>query len=181
MHAPRSSRVRRGSPLALAAGVLVLALAATGCGGGSSSSAGTSTTSSSTTAATTLAACLKQHGVTAPAQGAQAPAADRSKLRAAFQACGATRGQGPGAGGQAGGFRQAALKYAQCMRKQGIKDFPDPATAAPGQGAGGMFPGYAPGSAKASDPAVKTATAACRSLLPGRGAGGNGGPAAAPA
>jgi hypothetical protein len=181
-----SGRARRAAPFGLIASVIVLALAASACGGSSGSSAAAGSTSGTTgTSATAqsreaLAACLKQHGVTLPGRraggngGGQQPpttTTDRSKLQAAFQAYGGGRGFGSGFGnrGQSGaGFQQAASRYAQCMRKQGISDFPDPK--AGGGRPGDIFPGYGPGSAKAKDPKVQAAEIQCRSVL--RPAGG---------
>ncbi len=52
----------------------------------------------------------------------------------------------------------AYLKFAQCMRKNGMPDFPDPQ---PGSGQG-MFPGV-----DRNDPAFAEATKACQDILAG--------------
>lgn len=76
-------------------------------------------------------------------------------------------------------FRDAALKFAKCMRKHGI-DVPDPNfSQAQGQGGGGGMPSgrggrLFGGAIDRNDPKARAALRACRSVfanLPGRGPG----------
>ncbi len=63
--------------------------------------------------------------------------------------------------------QQDALKYAQCMRANGVPCFPDPR-------AGGGFLFQAGGGVDPSSPAFKAARATCQKLLPGGGPPGPG-------
>jgi hypothetical protein len=56
-------------------------------------------------------------------------------------------------------LQQDALKYARCMRANGVPDFPDPE-------AGGGFLFHAGSGVDPSSPAVQTAQAKCQKLLP---------------
>lgn len=89
---------------------------------------------------------------------------DRTKFNAAVQAC---RKYVPGDTGQASpvdaGVHATLLKYAQCMRSNGVPDFPDPAADATG-----------PGIDKSSgiditSKSFKAAEQACRTILPNDG------------
>jgi hypothetical protein len=117
-------RARRLIP-ALAAITATLAIAA--CGGSSTSTTSTTTSTSASTASasgsstnrTTLEACLKKHGITAPAHvpsgtstnhtgtppagGFGAGAGNSSARQAAFKACGATGHFGGGSSSTAAG------------------------------------------------------------------------------
>ncbi len=73
-------------------------------------------------------------------------------------------------------FQDAALKFAQCMRKNGV-DVPDPdfsGSGGPGggPGRGGLFGG---GNIDPSDPKVQAAMQTCRSVFTDAGLGGPGG------
>lgn len=64
------------------------------------------------------------------------------------------------------GAKQAALKYAQCMRSHGISDFPDP------QADGRLTIGGRAGSDLSPDnPQFKRADSACNKYMPGHGKG----------
>jgi len=70
---------------------------------------------------------------------------------------------GPGsiAGGAASDPRAAGLAFAQCMRNNGLANYPDPD---PNGRSGAGHEAFDP-----NDPKVKAATEKCRSLLPGGG------------
>lgn len=77
----------------------------------------------------------------------------------AITACGSSGGsrRPPKATGPSGGVR-----YAACMRSNGVSNFPDP-----GGGGGGLV---IPNDVNTASPAFRTAQRACRSLMPGPGA-----------
>ncbi len=72
-------------------------------------------------------------------------------------------------------FQDAALKFAQCMRKNGV-NVPDPnfsgGGGGPGAGGGGLFGGA---NIDRSDPKVQAAIQTCRSAFTGLGGRGGGG------
>jgi hypothetical protein len=163
--------------IACVLGAICLAVLAAGCGGGSSSNAAAS--ASTTTGTTTTAPggggfnsaafqayrdCLSAHGATLPArppsgQGGTPPAGGgggpqgrfgqlTAKQQAAITACQSKRpagGRGFGGGNANGGQANGAFaKYTACLKSHGV-----------------TF-----GSTSPSSTAFKTATAACKSLLP---------------
>jgi hypothetical protein len=140
-HTLRASRRPVGLLLAVVA--VTVSLLAAGCGGGGGSPGVASVASGSTAAATTTA------------QSGSGPG---------------DRAFGPAPGGQGGQFSlslkvgnaASGAKYAACMRKHGVANFPDPN----GQGVitihSGM--GIDPGS-----PAFQSARSACDKLLPNGG------------
>jgi hypothetical protein len=162
--------IPRGIPIA----VLLAAGAATGCGGSGASSAA-SKQAKAEQAALDFARCMRQHGVEVPdpkpggghfairisVKGGNGPA----KLKTAQAACqhflkGA---MAPPSAADRQKMLEAGLKYAACMRKNGV-DVPDPS---PGEG--GIKIG-GPGSGPNPDaPAFQRADAKCRTLLPGGG------------
>ena len=79
---------------------------------------------------------------------------------------------GPGStgSGPASGPAAKLLQYSQCMRRHGIKDYPDPA-ASGGLSAGATAQASSGGSDNSdlnpNSPGYQAATQACRSLLPG--------------
>jgi hypothetical protein len=80
-------------------------------------------------------------------------------------ACGGSnQSAGTGASTPGGGFRQA-LKFSQCMRANGVPNFPDP-------GSGGAIQIPIGSALKPQSPAFQTAQKKCRKLLPGGGPGG---------
>jgi hypothetical protein len=87
--------------------------------------------------------------------------------RAANQACKALAPPAPTGGGTSRAqAAKATLKYAQCMRAHGIRDFPDPS------GNGSLMLKPQPGSDLApTNPQFQSANKACQSNLPGGGAG----------
>jgi hypothetical protein len=72
-------------------------------------------------------------------------------------------------------FQDAALKFAQCMRKNGV-NVPDPnfsgGGGGPGAGGGGLFGGS---TIDRNDPKVQAAMQTCRSVFTAAGLGGPGG------
>ena len=92
------------------------------------------------------------------------------KFQAAQQAC---RSLEPGHGNpqQQAQDRVKMLKYSQCMRDHGIKDFPDP------NPQGGLMISAAPGGdLDPNSPQFQAAQKACQSLMPGGKGGPGGGP-----
>jgi hypothetical protein len=132
---------RKRGPLA---GLAVVALIGVGCGSAENGSAGTGSSGANKTAtnrekAMRFAKCMRDNGVTEfPDPNASGELtidgiANRSSLdtnTAAFkQAIGACRDlEPPGFTGHTRSAQQQkhALEFAQCMRDNGIKDFPDP-------------------------------------------------------
>jgi hypothetical protein len=72
-------------------------------------------------------------------------------------------------------LQDAALKFAQCMRKNGV-DVPDPDFSQEGQGGGGLFAGSR---LNQNDPKVRKAISSCRSVFTDAGLG-RGGPGGGP-
>jgi hypothetical protein len=186
----RSTRLRRAGSLA---GALIgLAVLAAACSSGSASpgvanvsatstSAASSSNSSSGTnkaaGALAFSQCMRAHGVTDfpdPGSGGRisiqgGPGSDldpnNPTMKAAQQACEALQPKPSAA--QQHQMEQAALKYAQCMRAHGIKDFPDP-------GSGGRISIQGgPGSdLDPNSPTFQAAQNSCQHLLPGANGGG---------
>ena len=180
MNAP--SRTRAALP-ALLAFATTLTLAACGGSGGATTTHASSTTATTAAAATRtfdrakLAACLKQQGVTLPARrpggspngGPPGPgrffgslsSAQRAKLRAALQKCGAPFGgrfalrrrfdaRNPA-------FRAALTRFVACVRRHGF-NLPAPNTS-------GNGPVFDPSKVNRSDPRFLAASRACQGLL----------------
>lgn len=140
---PRTTRrLKRSFQLAVVAGCSGLALFATACsnssGGGVEDSGAASGGNSSVTdggkdadAALKLRQCLRKHGIDIPdPKPGQDPrgltldqGSDPAKFEKAMKACGSTGRKGGGKMTQAD--KDKMLKYAQCMRKNGI-NMPDP-------------------------------------------------------
>ena len=66
-----------------------------------------------------------------------------------------------GAGGEAGGGEDPALAYTECMRENGISDFPDPEVS------GGRVKMAIPRGVDPESPAFQKAEEACRELMIG--------------
>jgi hypothetical protein len=127
-----------------------------------------------------FARCMRQHGIDVkdpePGGGVtfNVGSEDRQRLDAAQKACehylrGALK---PPSAAKQQELLDATLKYARCMRGQGI-DFPDPQQSGNGPVKIGPGQGVNP-----NDPAFQRADKQCRRLLPG--AGGKRGMAPAP-
>jgi len=107
--------------------------------------------------------CMRDHGMdwfpdmTSADQKVTAPdGVDDAKIKAAVAACQewappASSSDAP----KAGPGKEIALKYAQCMRSNGVPDFPDP-------NADGNFGG----GPDRSTPSFKAAQTKCQSILP---------------
>jgi hypothetical protein len=173
---------------ALAAVVAAVAVLGTACGGGATSTGSPALGGSVTFAQeVALARCMRSHG----APGFPDPSAsggfrltttpngprgtvdiESSQIQAAYAACRhLLAGGGPSVAelqqrAQEAQQRQeqdlpAMVRFAQCMRRHGVPDFPDPpgsgqAASAPAQGAG----------INATSPQVQAALRACHQLLP---------------
>ena len=121
----------------------LIALIGAGCGGNDSSSA--NTTAANQEKAVKFAQCMREHGVS------QFPDPDASgnltidgvlngsgidsdgpTWKEAIDACKGLQPAGfTGPGERSSGQQDAALKFAQCIRENGVEDFPDPAAGQP--------------------------------------------------
>jgi hypothetical protein len=182
MHAPSRTRAAMPALLAVAA---TLTLAACGGSGGAATTHASSTTPTGATRTfdrAKLAACLKQQGVRLPARrrggtpngGPPGPgrffgsmsSAQRAKLQAALQKCGAPFGgrlalrrrfdaRNPA-------FRAALTRFVACVRRHGF-NLPAPNTS-------GNGPVFDPHKVNRSDPRFLAASRTCQGLLaPGFG------------
>jgi len=171
--------------LALAA---LLAACGSSSGGGSSTSAASTTASATGPAGrpnfTRLRACLQQQGVTLPRPPAGAggapqgggprsgfrrgggfffsrmSSAQRARLRAAMQKCGAPFGRFRRFGGpdlRSPAFRRALAAYVACVRRNGF-DLPAPNTS-------GNGPVFDASKVNRQDPRFQAASAKCQGLL----------------
>lgn len=184
-----SSSVRsRGRAAAAVSLLLALAIPLAACG--SSSSGGSTNAASTNARATgptgrpdfaRLRSCLQQQGVALPRRPAggvpnagvvgqggggrggffsRLSSAERSRLRAAMQKCGARFGGGfrrfgPDARNPA--FRRALTAYVACVRRNGF-DLPAPNTS-------GKGPIFDPSKVNRQDPRFQAASAKCQGLL----------------
>jgi hypothetical protein len=165
--------------------LVTVVLAAAGCGDSPSSPSAGATGAGAGNAHSTgsvrlvqFAKCMRSHGLTGfpdpTAQGTFLLPKGMSgtpQFQSADQACrslapaGSLSGQGPTAQ-----ELSKALKFAKCMQKHGVPNFPDPAP-------NGHFQGFSGGGTPVdlNTPQAKSAMSACRSLLPpgtGMNAGG---------
>jgi hypothetical protein len=161
----------------------VLGLGVAGCGGSSGDSSGDSGSASAasggggsdSTKLVQYAQCMRANGVPSfpdPVNGQlQLQVTPGGPLdpsspqwKAAQKACKSLEPPGlqPGSG-QSNQQQSQALKFAACMRQNGVADFPDPQD--------GRF--LAPSGIDSNSPQFKAAMGACRKLLPG-GVGGGG-------
>lgn len=169
----RSWRARRWVlPVALVAlGMLAVA----GCGGGSNSSS-SDAADSSDSQTVKYAQCMRANGLpsfpdpvngqlqlTATPGGALDPTSPQ--FQAAQQACKSLEPPGlQGGTGQNNQQQSQLLKFADCMRENGVADFPDPQN--------GLFTGG--GDLDPNSPEFQSALDACRDLIPGGGVSGGG-------
>jgi hypothetical protein len=146
-----------------AAGLLLAAALLAGCGGSNNNGSGGSTTPSSSgstrvssSAGLRMAQCMRSHGVpsfpdqpssgdspigiqggsngTATINGVTVP---QATLQAAFQKCRNELPHGPPlTAAQIAQIRRGALRMAQCMRANGVPNFPDPQVSAAPDGHG---------------------------------------------
>ena len=164
----------RGAGALAVAGAASALLAA--CGGGASASDGSSSAKAEQ-AGLKFARCMREHGINVPdpkpgAKGFTFSARSGpgqggpNSLQTADRACrhflkGALK---PPSQSQLNKMRDAALKWAKCMRQNGV-NVPDPTPSGGGiqiQGGKGQGPGP-------DNPAFQTADRQCRHLLPGGG------------
>jgi hypothetical protein len=176
----------------VATAVIALGLGLAGCGGSNDNSGGQSGASGAPagngggaaagggdTKLVQYAQCMRKNGVPSfpdPVNGQLHIQVTKggpmdphnATFQSAQQACKSLQPAGLyGGNSQSSSQQEASLKFVQCMRKNGVPNFPDPQ--------GGHFilgNGIDPNS-----PQFQKATSACRSLLPGGGAvaGGGGG------
>jgi hypothetical protein len=154
------------------------ALAFGGCGGDGASSSSTASSSRDKAfdGALKFARCMRGEGLDFPdpQKGANGlvkiggpnvgPNPNDPRLKAAQQKCGKYLEQGGGEArdpAQEARFQDAFLKYARCMRSQGV-NVPDPK---PGEGGGIVFQQGDPNAPDPESPAYKAADRKCHSLL----------------
>lgn len=179
-----TTHARRAGPLAGALAALGLLIAACSSGSGSPgvaslspSSGGSGSQAPGKADPIAYSQCMRAHGVKdfpdpdaqgriqIRAQQGSDMAPDSPVFKAAQQAC---KSLAPTQSAQQQQQqRDAMLKYAQCMRSHGIKDFPDP------NSQGGLLISAAPGGdLDPNSPQFKAAQEACKSYAPGGGPGG---------
>jgi hypothetical protein len=169
--------MNKGSML-LAVSAAALALAAAGCGGSGDSQAGSSGAASGATAdpGVKYAQCMRDNGLPAypdPDQGGEAttknlPDRDSPEFKKAQQACQSLEPPEHRAGTPENAELQAKmLKWAQCMRTNGVPNFPDPQ--------GGRIRVTPKGSIDGDSPQFEKAVQACRHLEAGGTGKGPGG------
>jgi hypothetical protein len=190
-NAPRGAartrhRLWRISPLAVA--LAAVALAAAACGGGSSdpsahsgsstsapaNSSGTSP-SGSASSADAFSACMRSHGVpnfpdpNSQGQFTYSPGSgidpSSPQFQSAEKACESIAPSAPSSGSSTNQNANAFLKYAACMRANGVPNFPDPTIS------NGHVQMSLPSGVDTSSPQFQQATQACMSDLPGAGQG----------
>jgi hypothetical protein len=174
-------------PCSVAAAMLGLAILGAACSSGPAgpgvanvdatrTSAASSPSSPPKSGPLAFSQCMRAHGVTdfpdpssdgrisihsGPGSGLDP---NNPTMKEAMQACQSLQPK-PSAAEQHQ-FQQAALRYAQCMRAHGIKDFPDPTN-------GGLQLKAGPGSdLDPNSPAFQAAQNACQHFLPGSNGGG---------
>ena len=182
MNSTHGARTRRVGTMVAA--ILIAGAGLTACGGGSgkSSSASTSAaagsgggggTTGGSTKAVKYAECMRKNGVpafpdpdpngrsliTGKQGGGMDPASPQFK--AAEQACKAFAPQGVVGGGKAD---PGMLKFSQCMRKNGVPNFPDPQ--------GGKLLMKQGSGIDPNSPQFQAAQKTCQKLLPGGASGG---------
>ncbi|MEO3749541.1 hypothetical protein [Streptomyces sp. B6B3] len=164
-------RRRQRTVIALAA-FTVLGLGLVGCGGDSEASDGSSGEGSADdreAAAVAYSECMRENGVPEfpdpqggrlTIQGGQGQALNPQspEFQAAEQACADLKPPGLGQGGNAQ-QEEAMLAYSQCMRDNGVPEFPDPE--------GGMLRLSPDSGVDLDSPEFQQAEETCRDLAPG--------------
>jgi hypothetical protein len=173
---------RHRLPVIIATTVLALA----GCGGNPSSTGGSPDAGGTTGSASVVAysACMRSHGVpnfpdptregTIAKESAQQLGVSDARYQAAHTACAHLL---PNSGGVSQAVIQRAMngmrRFAQCMRSDGVSNWPDPTTDRAG------YPAfYLQGKIDMNAPQIVTKIHACQHLVPTTRVGG--GPAGAP-
>jgi hypothetical protein len=165
MH-PRACRRRCVTAAAAAATLAALVMLVAACG--SSSGSGTTTAADPQRAALAYAQCMRDNGVpdfpdpdpNGRFSGLSHEQQGNPRFQAAQQAC---RDLAPGGEHENLGdpaFVEQARAYAQCIRDNGVPDFPDPDPS-------GRFRGV--GHEQQGNPKFQAASAACQEKLPGGG------------
>jgi hypothetical protein len=159
------SRRRWLAPIALlTAGLLA------GCGGSSGDDADASGASASGDRAVQFARCMRENGVPDfpdPVDGrivTDGVQLDRAAMQAAHAACQELAPEGDG--GANPRMQEQILAFSQCMRDNGVPDFPDP------QGPGRLL---VPRTIDTESPQFEQARQACQDELRGSGWGEGGG------
>lgn len=173
---PRWGRWRFVAVLGMVAAAGALAV---GCGGSDDGDAGSSEASADSDPAVAYAECMRENGVPEfpdPVDGqTQLQAGPESgidpnspEFQQAQEACQDLAPQGADSGGAPPEeVQRQALAFAQCMRDNGMPDFPDPQFSAGGVIMGGPGSGIDPNS-----PEFEAAMQACRDKVPS-GLGGS--------
>jgi hypothetical protein len=174
----RQMKWRAGPLLAVIGASIVVA----GCGGGSSdnngpgASGGSGASSASSDPAVEYAQCMRENGVPDfpdPKNGQLTLRAgngidpDSPEFQAAREACQSKAPQGGlGGGGQISGqMKEQLLKFAKCMRKNGVPDFTDPDVS------GGAVRMQLPPGVDQGSPQFQAAQQKCQRVLQGLGGG----------
>jgi hypothetical protein len=137
-HPSRSTMRRTRRPLAVLAMVALISVISAGCGSNAPSETGTASNSTTRDKAVKFAQCMRDNGVkkfpdpdpsgtlTIEVVNGSSLDPDSAAWKKAIHACKDL--QPPGFTGHKRSPEQqkAALKFAQCMRDNGVKDFPDP-------------------------------------------------------
>jgi hypothetical protein len=182
-----TSAARRLTRIGLVAAVLVLSGAlAAACGGGTDPSASTGTGGqpsanqpSASQSGVKFATCMRANGVPNFPDTAVSDTGGRVEFKAppgvdttsapfksAMQACRKDLpGGGSGSGSSSGSNTQQVIKFANCMRANGVPNFPEPNAqgAEVITGGGGVTP---------TSPQYKSAMQTCQHLLPAGAVGG---------
>ncbi|MDA0564785.1 hypothetical protein LG943_10685 [Streptomonospora sp. S1-112] len=176
----RSTLSRRSTrtPLirtALAAVPLALALGLSGCGSdGGAADAAASPSMDPDEMAVAFAECMREHGVPMedpePGEGVRIQmgpdsGVDQETMDAAMRECEEYRMGGDAMGGPDPEMQEAAQAFAECMREEGVEDYPDPDP---------DMPGIKITPELKADPELEAAMETCREHLPNGGPGGGG-------
>lgn len=185
MRPKQSSRQRKQKPPAAGVkvlavlGVLVACVVLAACGSSSTSSNGSAGASNQGTkqenSRLKFTQCMREHGVKIPegGSGGGAPAGlaniPRSTIQAAGKACQkyASGTLGPAAGGNQTQITDTLVKFAGCLRENGI-NVSDPT----GSGTSGLQGFFQQLQQARQNPTFAAASKKCQSLLPKRGQGG---------
>lgn len=187
-HRPAGARCRIWKAMPLAAVLAAAAIALAACGGGASdpsthsgsstvpaSGSAGSSQSGSTSGTDAFSACMRSHGVpnfpdpNSKGQFTYSPGSGIDPTSPQFQsaekACESVAPSGPSSGSSTNQNASAFLKYAACMRANGVPNFPDPTIS------NGHVQMSLPSGVDTSSPQFMQATQACMSDLPGAGQG----------
>jgi hypothetical protein len=160
-----------------------IALIGAGCSDGAAESGETSTGTSTAKSSKALkfSACMREHGVTKfPDPDASGQLTidgvlngssldpDSPAWKDAIEACKDLQPSGFTGHTRSGGQQDAALKFAQCIRDNGVKDFPDPAKGEPLVNTNKIPSSNRPGGMTILNAAMKACSDAAQDAMGGR-------------